>query len=389
MGLKQQANKLNLPDNQSEESENQKNLEKYERYLKKHRLLGKEPPVEFKILPDNRVYISRLKDQDDETQQVAIPDFCMGCETILDENILDYVADEVYINNILIRNPANKPYSISMLCSGITQKHLRLEVAHPENIVQAVHAFARSQQLESIEFVNMNTQNLKHAYHLFENCRNLKHIEGYIDLSHIEDGTRMFKMCKYADKIIKGMNLSSVRDTTGMFQRQSMSGRTLDLSDVTFGNIHIAQRMFYMVQADKIVFSGKGFENVTDAIEMFAYSKIPEIDTQKIGFKNLKLASGMFRNQFVTKVIIGPHMLDKIQQLGDARNIFDNCDDLRTVEIMEQDFTVRNKWEWISLFYQMFSGSNLRKIKVHTQDKNLEHLLNMALLDLIRNEPAY
>lgn len=196
-------------------------LEEYQRYITKLKLLGIEQPLKIDIdSSDNKITI-------------------MG----VDENFLDIDADLVIpefiqsialgglrfknIKRVVFHNKPDRDLNLQGAFCNTSVSRIQISFDHPERVVSLESAFQSSYKLKEVEFENLNLSTVPELQNCFKSCVNLQSIVfpplGQIEYeqeNRVENMAGTFDGCKSMKdyQFLEGMDLQKVRKMQSTFE---------------------------------------------------------------------------------------------------------------------------------------------------------------------------
>ena len=323
-------------------------------YLNKLKLLGGSLEVDFRLIDNDRVVLTRINSPT-KLSKFTVPSFVTDFMFDKHFNIIGTEIEEIYIDN-----DPNTLLDISILFTDLEQLKITVEFRHPEMIFNASKLFLNCENIREIVLKNFNTPNLISTRHMFSNCNNLKTlvIEN-IDTSNVRNMESMFCNCTSLVDIpfIKNFNTSKVTSMKEMFNR-CKSIQELDLSSFNTSNVYDMTAMFGLcdsitkldlssfntsnVTSMEFMFDGclqlkeinlESFDtsNVESMIYMFADCKsLEQLDIRGFSSKSLERASCMFGYSNIRELNLG--WLDLSKDI-DITNIFNQTSNIHCLDL--------------------------------------------------------
>ena len=188
------------------------------KYEAKRKALGINTQFHFVEMENSRVNLNGMSGSWGDT--VVIPSFVtdFGSAGPYGQYIAPFGG--MAIRNLYIDNRADRGLRCFRLLSDTTSKHITVEFAHPENILDMSYMFAGCYLLESIEFIgDTNTINLLSIAGIFSKCPRLKSIEfNGLNTSKVINAKSAFEVCtELVDLDLSKLDFSNLKMTTKMF----------------------------------------------------------------------------------------------------------------------------------------------------------------------------
>lgn len=203
--------------------DNLQDIEKYQRYLTKLKLLGIEPNIKFKVTADNKVIIDSVSD---EVQVLKIPDFVtLELKEYTDDN-KDRKFSWEYpffkarkLVEIYVDNKPNEPLSCANAFRYLQSQKVKIEFSHPEMVVNTDGMFYGS-KVQTLYLQADTLKNVRDATEMFCGCQDLRRmsLDKVWNLQKLEIADRMFKNCSATDRLnISTWSQKNITSVKGMF----------------------------------------------------------------------------------------------------------------------------------------------------------------------------
>ena len=207
------------------------NIEKREVYKSKQKILGNNS-IYFMQIGEDIV----LKQVSKTAKKVVIPDFI----TKIDEMAFD----ECIFEHLIIKGVLRE---FKWLFTNYRGEKLKIDIEHPDSIVNLSGAFALCPVLVEIDLSSISFNNVISTYAMFKGCISLKRVRmpDFTGSKLVEVG-EMFEECSALEAIdISTLDTSRVKHFEKMFA-WCYSLSKIDISKLNFSSAVAANEMFKM-----------------------------------------------------------------------------------------------------------------------------------------------
>lgn len=306
--------------------------EKYKNYLRKYRLINKEPPFKFNIsATDDWISVEKFLE---DGNQIKIPSFCTGFGYTFSKG---KAFKGTHYTRIIIDNGPEDAIDFRQCFVGIEQQEIEIVIRNPQNIVSMEEMFEGCKNLKRVRFTQDKPFRPVNIRRAFYNCVMLEEISGNIDMSRVVDASCAFYGCEKIQKILRTLkpDFRSVKDATQMFY-YTIFEEPFRAADLNFRDLEGAALMFSRVLFNcGIDLRGFDLSKCKLAKTMFDYATgLKDVEIQETGM-NIKAVNleYMFSNQDIETLVIGENMLNTSSTV---MYMASQCIKLRTVVIKEQ-----------------------------------------------------
>ena len=239
------------------------------RQMKKQRIIDRVQ-MEFELLPDDRVLISKVYDLP-EASQIRIPSFVTDYVTKQNSGVESGAFKDAHYSYIEIDNDPTIDINLSSIFKKIAQSSLKVKITHPERVTSTQSMF-EGQKCSSIELINFKLTRCESLKSMFDGCRRLKEIK------------------------FNGMTTQNVTDFASMFRR-CQSLRVLDLQSFDTSKTTTMRSMFYMCDSlEWLNIQSFRTSNVKTFQKMFyGCERLESIDLSKFDTRKCKKFDHMFQ----------------------------------------------------------------------------------------------
>lgn len=282
---------MNLGDTTVSKFDNLQDIEKYQRYLTKLKLLGIEPNIKLKVTDDNKVIIDYVSM---DAQVIRIPDF-VTLENVAGGIIRyswEYPFSTSYkLREIYIDNKPGKPLSCKNAFRYLASNKVDIKFSHPEMVVDTGGMFYNS-KIQMLYIQADMLKNVKDATEMFCGCQDLRSmsLDRIWDFQKLEIADRMFKNCSATNRLdISTWSQKNITSVKGMFSG-CVRLQYLKLGQICLDKIQNLDETFKDCWAlENLDFSKVQLkDNLTQMIQTFSNcEQIQELDLQMIDTSNV------------------------------------------------------------------------------------------------------
>ena len=288
--------------------------------------------MDFELLPDDRVLISKVYDLP-ETSQIRIPSFVTDYVTKQNSGVERGAFKDAHYSYIEIDNDPTIDINLSSVFKKIAQSSLKVKITHPERVTSTQSMF-EEQKCLSIELINLKLTQCESLKSMFDGCRRLKEIKfNGMTTQNVTDFASMFRMCQS----LRVLDLQSF-DTSKATTMRSMfamcdSLEQLNIQSFRTSNVKTFQKMFYgcrsLVELDC---SGFVTRKVKDFTSMFGFcTQLTTLNIQGFSSESACKTQYMFyvcRN--LKELDLGEFSVHEISA-DNKQCMFQNCDQLKVI----------------------------------------------------------
>lgn len=346
-------------------------LEEYQRYITKLKLLGREQPLKIDIdSSDSKITLMRV-DEDflDLDDGLEIPGF------------IQFIKSECFrfknIKRIVFHNKPDRDLELSEAFCNIKVSCIQIRFDHPERVISLESAFQSSYKLKKVEFENLNLSTVPEIQNCFKSCVSLKSIIfppleqiEYEQKNRVEDMAGTFDGCESMRdyRFLENMDLQKVRKMQSTFKDNS------SLVYIDFGKLNLES---VEDMTNTFCFCGK-LESIGQGNngEIISLPKLKDMTNtfmncprlHQFSFKYFKLPSletmyRAFYNSGIESIDFGDVELPGLMNLRDC---FNRCFQLQKARLainQGKDSPIRDR-KAVDMQGLFESSPNLRKIEI-------------------------
>lgn len=235
------------------------NIEQYEKWLLKRRLLGVEPEFAFMCSSDD-VCIKAYNDCEHEGKiRLEIPSFV----SIIDADIFSDVE-----NDIELVYKGDRISSMAGLFRYYAGRYIDLSNFNTQNIHDMSFAFNHCDYLEYVNLCGINTSKVTDMSYMFADSNILKVKLSELDTSKVKDMSHMFDGCEFLESVDINIDTSRVENMSSMFY--GCTGlKELELDSFVGDNIKYIKEMFkYTSNLNKLSMKNFDIHNLDSSLRI-------------------------------------------------------------------------------------------------------------------------
>lgn len=356
---------------------NMTDLEEYQRYITKLKLLGREQPFKIDVdSSDNKITLMGV-DEDflDIDADLEIPGFIQfiygGCFRFKK------------IKRVVFHNKSDKDLDLHGAFCNINVSRIQIRFDHPERVTSLESAFQFVYKLKEVEFENLNISTVLNLQNCFESCTDLQSVIfptldqiEYEQQNRVENMAGTFKECRSMKdyRFLEDMDLQKVRKMQSTF-KENNSLVYIDLGKLNLESVEDMTNTFCFCKkltsvVDTEESDCKTFVNLPKLKDMtHTFMNCPRLS--QFSFKNFKLPSletmyGAFYNSGIESIDFGDVELPRLMNMRDC---FSQCFQLQKARLainQGKDSPIKNR-KAINMQGLFESSPNLRQIEIPSE----------------------
>lgn len=334
-------------------------LEEYQRYITKLKILGREQPLKIDIdSSDNKITLMGV-DEDflDIDGDLEIPGFI--------EFITRGGLRFKNVKRVVFHNNPDRDLDLSEAFCNIGVSRIQIRFDHPERVVSLESAFQFAYKLKEVKFENLNISTVPELQNCFKSCVNLQSIIfhpleqiEYEQENRVENMAGTFNGCKSMRdyQFLEGMDLQNVRNMQSTFKDNS-SLVYIDLGKLKIQSVEDMTNAFCSCGRLESIGQGNNDEIISlpklkDMTNTFLYCwSLKEFSFQNFRLPSLERMYETFLQQGLESVNFANI---KLPRLVNMQGCFSQCTQLqkaRLAIVQEDTCILRNRqaidMQWI------------------------------------------
>lgn len=346
-------------------------LEEYQRYITKLKLLGREQPLKIGIdSSDNKITLMGV-DEDflDPDKDLEIPGFIQSIKRggFRFKNI----------KRVVFHNKPDRDLNLCEAFCNINVSRIQISFDHPERVISLESAFQSVYKLKEVEFENLNLSTVPELQNCFRDCSSLQSVIfpvldqiEYEQENRVENVAGTFNGCRSMKdyRFLEGMDLQKVRKMQSTF-KDNNSLVYIDLGKLNLESVEDMTNTFCFCGKLESIGQGNNDEiislpNLKDMTNTFVYC--PRL--HQFTFKDFKLPSletmyGAFQNSGIESI----DFCDvELPRLVNMRNCFNQCFQLQKARLainQGKGSPIKDR-KAVNMQGLFESSPNLRKIEI-------------------------
>lgn len=313
-------------------------IEEYQRYLAKLKILGKSQPFKVQCDVENSEPITLV--EIDETllkdiETIEIPGFIQKFQR--------KCFNKKRFKRLVIHNKPDRNLELDEIFEGFFGKELQIYFEHPERVISLRETFNNSYELRTITFENLNISTVKDLSSCFNACISLQKIEfigidqiAYQQSNRVETLQDTFKNCQSLRdyNFLYLMDLSKVKDLQGTFIHNERLVE-IHLNRLDLSSVEKMQGTFIQcTHLEKIVDDSNikiNLPKLRDMTKTFYYcSFLEHLDMRMFNIPNVEFMYETFRNSYILDATFDGVSLPKLKNLNGC---FAYIEQLRNLDI--------------------------------------------------------
>lgn len=346
-------------------------LEEYQRYITKFKLLGREQPLKIDIdSSDNKITLMGV-DEDflDPDQGLEIPGFIQSIKRsgLRFKNI----------KRVVFHNKPDRDLDLSEAFCNTNVSRIQIRFDHPERVISLESAFQSSYKLKEVKFENLNLSTVPELQNCFKSCISLQSIIfppleqiEYEQENRVENMAGAFNGCKSLKdyRFLENMDLQKVRNMQSTFKDNS-SLVYIDLGKMNLQSVEDMTNAFCSCGRLKSIGQGNNNEIISlpklkDMTNTFLYCwSLKEFSFQNFRLPSLERMYETFLNQGLESVNFANI---KLPRLVNMQGCFSQCTQLQKARLaIVQDNSKAVRYRKAIDMKGLFESSpNLRQIEI-------------------------
>lgn len=346
-------------------------LEEYQRYITKFKLLGREQPLKIDIdSSDNKITLMGV-DEDflDPDQGLEIPGFIQSIKRsgLRFKNI----------KRVVFHNKPDRDLDLSEAFCNTNVSRIQIRFDHPERVISLESAFQSSYRLKEVKFENLNLSTVPELQNCFKSCISLQSIIfppleqiEYEQENRVENMAGAFNGCKSLKdyRFLENMDLQKVRNMQSTFKDNS-SLVYIDLGKMNLQSVEDMTNAFCSCGRLKSIGQGNNNEIISlpklkDMTNTFLYCwSLKEFSFQNFRLPSLERMYETFLNQGLESVNFANI---KLPRLVNMQGCFSQCTQLQKARLaIVQDNSKAVRYRKAIDMKGLFESSpNLRQIEI-------------------------
>lgn len=346
-------------------------LEEYQRYITKLKLLGIEQPLKIDIdSSDNKITLMGV-DEDflGIGDGLEIPGFIQSIQRggLRFKNI----------KRVVFHNKPDRGLDLSEAFYNINVSRIQIRFDHPERVISLESAFQFAYKLKEIEFENLNLSTVPELQNCFKSCVNLQSIVfppleqiEYEQENRVENMACTFNGCKSMRdyRFLEDIDLQKVRKMRSTFENNN-SLVYIDLGKLNLESVEDMKNTFSFCGKLEIIGQGNNDEIISlpklkDMTNTFFYCQ----SLKEFSFKYFKLPSletmyRAFYNSGIESIDFGDVELPGLMNMQDC---FNRCFQLQKARlaINQGKYSPVRDRKAVNMQGLFESSPNLRKIEI-------------------------
>ena len=313
-------------------------LEEYQRYITKFKLLGREQPLKIDIdSSDNKITLMGV-DEDflDPDQGLEIPGFIQSIKRsgLRFKNI----------KRVVFHNKPDRDLDLSEAFYNVNVSRIQISFDHPERVISLESAFQFAYKLKEVKFENLNISTVPELQNCFKSCVNLQSIIfppleqiEYEQENRVENMAGTFDGCKSMRdyQFLENMDLQKVRNMQSTFKDNS-SLVYIDLGKLNLQSVEDMTNAFCSCGRLKSIGQGNNNEIISlpklkDMTNTFLYCwSLKEFSFQNFRLPSLERMYETFLNQGLESVNFANI---KLPRLVNMQGCFSQCTQLQKARL--------------------------------------------------------
>lgn len=346
-------------------------LEEYQRYITKLKLLGREQPLKIDIdSSDNKITLMRV-DEDflDPDKDLEIPGFIQSIKRggFRFKNI----------KRVVFHNKPDRDLDLHGAFCNINVSRIQISFDHPERVINLESAFQSIYKLKEVEFENLNLSTVPELQTCFRDCSSLQSVIfpaldqiEYEQENRVENMAGTFSACKSMRdyQFLENMDLQKVRKMKSTFKDNS-SLVYIDLGKLNLESVEDMTNTFCF--CGKLESIGQGNDNeiislpkLKDMTSTFLYCQsLKEFSFQNFRLPSLERMYETFLNQGLESVNFANI---KLLRLMNMQGCFSQCAQLQKARlaIVQDDTCLLRDRQAIDMQWIFDSAPNLKKVDI-------------------------
>lgn len=346
-------------------------LEEYQRYITKLKLLGIEQPIKIDIdSSDNKITLIGV-DEDflDPGEDLEIPGFIQSIKRggLRFKNI----------KRVVFHNKPDRDLDLSEAFCNINVSRIQISFDHPERVISLESAFQSVYKLKEVEFENLNLSTVPELQNCFRDCSSLQSVIfpaldqiEYEQENRVENMAGTFNGCRSVRdyRFLEGMDLQKVRKMKSTFKDNS-NVVYIDLGKLNLESVEDMTNTFCFCGKLESIGQGNNDEIISlpklkDMTSTFLYCQsLKEFSFQNFRLPSLERMYETFLNQGLESVNFANI---KLPRLMNMRNCFNQCFQLQKARLaisQGKDSSIRDR-QAIDMQGLFESSPNLRMIEI-------------------------
>lgn len=346
-------------------------LEEYQRYITKLKLLGREQPLKIDIdSSDNKITLMGV-DEDflDLDADLEIPGFIQSIKRggFRFKNI----------KRVIFHNKHDRDLSLCEAFCNINSSRIQIRFDHPERVIRLESAFQSVYKLKEVEFENLNLSTVPELQNCFRDCSSLQSvIFPVLDQIEYEQENRVENMAGTFDgcrsmrdyRFLEGMDLQKVRKMKSTF-KDNNSLVYIDFGKLNLESVEDMTNTFCFCGKLESIGQGNNDEIISlpklkDMTNTFVYCpRLHQFSFQNFRLPSLETMYKTFLNQGLESVNFANI---KLPRLMNMQGCFSQCTQLQKARLainQGKDSTIRDR-QAIDMQGLFESSPNLRKIEI-------------------------
>ena len=334
-------------------------LEEYQRYITKLKLLGIEQPLKIDIDSyDNKITLMGV-DEDflDIDADLEIPGFIQSI-------VLGGLRFK-NIKRVVFHNKPDRDLNLQGAFCNTSVSRIQISFDHPERVVSLESAFQSAYKLKEVEFENLNISTVPELQNCFGACNSLQSVIfpaldqiEYEQENRVENMAGTFNGCKSMREyqFLEDMDLQKVRKMQSTFENNN-SLVYIDLGKLNLESVEDMKNTFSFCGKLKSIGQGNNNEIISlpklkDMTNTFFYCQsLNEFSFQNFRLPSLEIMYETFLNQGLESVNFANIKLPRLMHM---QGCFSQCNQLQKARLaIVQDDTciLRNRqaidMQWI------------------------------------------
>lgn len=346
-------------------------LEEYQRYITKLKLLGTEQPFKIDIDPsDNKITLMGV-DEDflDIDDDLEIPGFIQSIKRggFRFKNI----------KRVVFHNKPDRDIGLCEAFCNINVSRIQISFDHPERVISLESAFQSVYKLKEVEFENLNLSTVPELQNCFRDCSSLQsvifpaldHIE-YEQENRVENMAGTFDGCRSMRdyRFLEGMDLQKVRKMKSTF-KDNNSLVYIDLGKLNLESVEDMTNTFCFCGKIESIGQGNNDEIISlpklkDMTSTFLYCQsLKEFSFQNFRLPSLERMYETFLNQGLESVNFANI---KLPRLMNMQGCFSQCAQLQKARlaIVQDDTCLLRNRQVIDMQWIFDADPNLKTVDI-------------------------
>lgn len=345
-------------------------LEEYQRYITKLKLLGIEQPIKVDIdSSDNKITLMGV-DEDflDPDDSLEIPGFI--------QSIARGRLRFKNIKRVVFHNKPDRELNLQGAFCNTSVSRIQISFDHPERVVSLESAFQSAYKLKEVEFENLNLSTVPELQNCFEACSSLQSVIfpaldqiEYEQENRVENMASTFNGCKSMREyqFLEDMDLQKVRKMQSTF-KDNNSLVYIDLEKLNLESVEDMTNTFCF--CGKLESIGQGnnetisLPKLKDMTSTFLYCQsLKEFSFQNFRLPSLERMYETFLNQGLESVNFANI---KLPRLINMQGCFSQCTQLQKARlaIVQDDTSLLRNKQAIDMQWIFDADPNLKTIDI-------------------------